>query len=104
MVAWGQNGGDEASERDETPEEKSESAEGEHTTNPLLSSLELSDTQSLRALNTSPPRNRCTGLVINQFSRQNGGDEASERDETPHPEGEHTPCETINIKDQVFLA
>jgi len=26
----------------------------------LLSSLELSDTQSLPALNTSPPRNRCT--------------------------------------------
>ena len=25
----------------------------------LLSSLDLSDTQSLRALNTSPPRNRC---------------------------------------------
>ena len=28
----------------------------------LLSSLELSDTQSLWALNTSPPRNRCTFL------------------------------------------
>ena len=28
----------------------------------LLSSLELSDTQSLRALNTNPPRNRCTSL------------------------------------------
>ena len=28
----------------------------------LLSSLELSDTQSLRALNTSPPRNRFTFL------------------------------------------
>jgi len=28
----------------------------------LLSSLELSDTQTLLALNTSPPRNRCTFL------------------------------------------
>ena len=28
----------------------------------LLSSKELSDTQILRALNTSPPRNRCTFL------------------------------------------
>jgi hypothetical protein len=29
----------------------------------LLSRLELSDTQILRALNTSPPRNRCTFFV-----------------------------------------
>ena len=39
----------------------------------LLSSLEFSDTQSLRALNTSPSRNRCTflceGLAVSAWKR-----------------------------------
>ena len=33
----------------------------------LLSSLDLSDTQSLWALNTSPPRNRCTSFNTNRL-------------------------------------
>jgi len=37
---------------------------GGETSSFLLSSLELNDTKSLCALNTSPPRNRCTFLRV----------------------------------------